>query len=68
MVAFAPTVVLAFSDPGLVRPLGGLIAGALVLALGAVSRRRAPVDVGAAVVVVLGLRQLARSWAACRAG
>jgi hypothetical protein len=59
VVAFAPTVVLAFTDPGLVRPLGGLIAGALVLALGAVSGRKAPVDVGAAAVIVLGLRQLA---------
>jgi hypothetical protein len=59
VVAFAPTVVLAFGDPGLVRPLVGLAAGAAVLAAGAVTGRRAPVDVGAAVVTVLGLRQLA---------
>ncbi|MBV9952269.1 MAG: hypothetical protein JO291_09980, partial [Acidimicrobiia bacterium] len=58
VVALAPTVVLACTDPGLVRPLGGLIAGALVLALGAVTGRKAPVDAGAAVVFVLGLRQL----------
>jgi hypothetical protein len=58
VVGFAPTVVLAFGDPGLVRPLGGLVAGALLLAAGAVAGRRAPVDIGATVVVLLGLRQL----------
>jgi hypothetical protein len=58
VVGLAPTGVLAFGDPGLVRPLAGLAAGAVVLAVGAVTARRAPVDVGAAVVVALGLRQL----------
>jgi hypothetical protein len=58
VVGFAPTVVAAFADPGLVRPLGGLIAGAVVLALGAITGRKAPVDIGAGVVIVLGLRQL----------
>lgn len=59
VLGLAPTVLVALGDPGLVRPLGGLVAGALVLMAGAVTRRRAPVDVGAAVVTLLGLRQLA---------
>ncbi len=58
VVAFAPTVLVAWQDPGLVRPLVGLAAGAIVLSFGAWTGRRAPVDVGVAVVVALGLRQL----------
>ncbi len=58
VLALAPTVLVGLTDPGLVRPLGGLVAGAVVLAIGAVTRRRAAVDVGVAVVVLLGLRQL----------
>lgn len=58
VVAFVPTVVAALSDPGLVRPLVALGAGAVVLAAGALAGRRAPVDVGTGVVVLLGLRQL----------
>jgi hypothetical protein len=58
-MALVPTVLLALDDPGLTRPLGGLVAGALVLVGGAVTRRRAAVDIGAATVVLLGLRQLA---------
>jgi hypothetical protein len=59
VMALGPTVYLALDDPGLVRPLGGLVAGAAVLVAGAVTRRRAAVDVGAVAVVLLGLRQLA---------
>jgi hypothetical protein len=59
IMAVAPTMLVALDDPGLVRPLGGLVAGAAVLVAGAVSRRRAAVDVGTITVVVLGLRQLA---------
>lgn len=59
VLALAPTVLVGLGDPGLVRPLGGLVAGAVVLVLGAVTRRRAAVDVGLAVVVLLGLGQLA---------
>lgn len=58
VVAFAPTVLVALQDPGLVRPLVGLAAGAIVLSVGAWTGRRAPVDVGVGVVVALGLRQL----------
>jgi hypothetical protein len=58
LVALAPTVAIALDDPGLVRPLGGLVAGVLVLVAGAASGRRAPVDIGAVTVAVLGLRQL----------
>jgi hypothetical protein len=58
VAALGPTVALALDDPGLVRPLGGLVAGVVVLVAGAISHRRAPVDVGAATVAVLGLRQL----------
>lgn len=59
VMALAPTAVLALGDPGVVRPLGGLVAGVVVLVGGALTRWRAPVDVGATTVVVLGLRQLA---------
>lgn len=59
VLGLAPTVIVGLGDPGLVRPLGGLVAGALVLVVGALSRRRALVDVGVAVVALLGLRQLA---------
>ena len=59
VVAFAPTVWLAFVDPGSIRPLVGLVAGALVLVAGAVWGKRALVDVGAATVAALGLQQLA---------
>lgn len=59
VVAFAPTVWLAFTQPGSIRPLAGLVAGALVLVGGAIWGKRALVDVGAAVVVALGLQQIA---------
>ena len=58
MVGLAPTTWLAFTDPGSVRPLCGLVAGAVVLVIGAAGGKRAFVDVGTAVVVALGLRQL----------
>ena len=59
VLCLAPTVVVGLGDTGLVRPLGGLVAGALVLVVGALTRRRALVDVGVAVVALLGMRQLA---------
>ena len=59
VVALIPSVWLSFTQPGSVRPLLGLVAGALVLIGGVVRGRRALVDVGTAVVVVLGLRQIA---------
>jgi len=59
VVALAPTVWLSFSEPGSVRPLIGLVAGAVVLVGGVTWAKRALVDVGAATVVILGLGQLA---------
>jgi hypothetical protein len=59
VTALGPTVVLAVIDGGAVRPLAGLVAGAAVLVLGAATGRRAPFDVGAAAVAILGVRQLA---------
>jgi hypothetical protein len=59
VVGFAPTVWLAFEQPGSIRPLVGLVAGALVLAGGVARGRKAPVDVGAATVVLLGIHQIA---------
>ncbi|HWJ96689.1 MAG TPA: hypothetical protein VNQ33_00935, partial [Acidimicrobiales bacterium] len=59
VVAFAPTVWLSFVEPGSLRPLVGLVAGALVLVGGAVWGKRALVDVGAAAVIALGLQQIA---------
>ena len=57
-MALGPTTLLALGDPGVVRPTVGLAAGAVLLGLGAMLRRRAPIDVGAAAVVVLGLQAL----------
>jgi hypothetical protein len=58
-VGLGPTVVLSITDPGSLRPLIGLVGGAAVLVVGAVTGRRAAVDLGAAAVAVLGIRQLA---------
>ncbi len=58
VAAVAPTLLLALDDPGLVRPLGGLAVGVALLVVGAFTRTRAAVDVGAVTVAVLGLRQL----------
>lgn len=57
--ALAPTALLGVDDPGLVRPLGGLAIGVVVLVVGAVTRQRAPVDVGAASVALLAAGRLA---------
>lgn len=57
-LALWPTALIALGDPGLTRQLVGLVAGAAVLAGGAVWRRRALVDVGGAAVAVLGLQAL----------
>ena len=59
VVGLLPTVLVSLTEPGLVRPLLGLAAGTVVLVAGALDGRKAPVDVGVVVVVVLGLRQLA---------
>lgn len=59
VVGLAPTVWLAFEQPGSLRPLVGLVAGALVLVVGVAKGRRALVDVGTATVALLGLQQLA---------
>ena len=45
----------SFANPGSVRPLVGLVAGAVVLVGGVTWGKRALVDVGAATVVILGL-------------
>lgn len=59
LVGLAPTVWFAFARTGTIRPLVGLIAGALVLVGGAAWGKRAMVDIGTVVVVALGLRQIA---------
>ena len=59
LVAAVPSGLVALGDPGMVRPLVLLASGAAVLAVGALVGKRAPVDVGLAVVAVIGLRQLA---------
>jgi hypothetical protein len=59
VIGFAPSAWLAFTEGGVARPLATLAAGGVVLALGALIGRRAAVDVGVAVVVALGLRQIA---------
>ncbi len=58
VMAVGPTALTALSDPGLVRQIVGLGLGAVLLAVGAGWRRRAPLDIGAAAVVVLGLHAL----------
>ena len=57
-MAVGPTVLLALYDPGITRLVTGLAVGALLLAVGAGSHRRAPFDVGIATIVVLGLHTL----------
>src|SRR5207248_326280 len=59
VTAMAPTVLLALGDPGLVRPLGALAAGAVLVLVGARQRWQAPLGVGGLTIVVLGLQQLA---------
>jgi hypothetical protein len=59
VVALAPTAWIALVEAGPVRPLVALVAGAAVLVAGAVRGLRAPFDLGAVTVVVLGVRQLA---------
>lgn len=58
-LALGPTAAVALADPGVARQAIGLVAGAVLLASGATWRRRAPIDVGAVAVVVLGLQVLA---------
>ncbi|MCU1371350.1 MAG: integral rane protein, partial [Ilumatobacteraceae bacterium] len=59
VVGLAPTVWLAFTEPGSIRPLAGLVAGAVVLVAGVAWSKRALVDAGTVTVVLLGLRQIA---------
>ncbi len=58
-MAVVPTALLALGDPGVARQASGLVIGAVLLGIGARLRRRAPLDVGAAVVIVLGFLVLA---------
>lgn len=53
-IALLPTAFVALEDPGLSRTLVCLVVGALLLAVGAAAGRRAPIDLGALVVVVVG--------------
>jgi hypothetical protein len=57
-MGIGPTALLALGDPGVTRQVVGLAVGGVALAVGAALRRRAPVDVGAAVVIVVGLQAL----------
>ncbi len=59
VVGLAPTVWLAFTETGSLRPLAGLVAGAFVLIGGVTWGKRALVDVGTVTVVALGLQQIA---------
>lgn len=59
VVGLAPTVWLSFTTPGSVRPLTGLVAGALVLVGGVTWGKRALVDVGTVAVVALAFEQIA---------
>ena len=59
VIGVAPTVVTSFGDPGSTRPIAALVAGVVILVAGAVTRRRAPVDIGAAAVATIALVQLA---------
>ncbi|QXC63003.1 hypothetical protein KSP35_09575 [Aquihabitans sp. G128] len=54
-----PTVFLSLGDPGLTRQAIGLAVGAVLLGFGVAARRRAPVDVGAVAVALIGLQALA---------
>lgn len=58
-MAVGPTVLLALGDPGVARQVIGLGLGALLLAAGVGWRRRAPVDVGVAALVVLAIQGVA---------
>ena len=60
LVAFGPAVLAALDDPHLVRPLIVLVAAALALVIGVVTRQRAPIAIGATGVGVLSLVQLGR--------
>lgn len=57
--ALVPTAVVALADPGLTRQLLALVGGAAALVAGVAWHRRAPVDVGTAVLVVVGGQALA---------
>ncbi|WP_421121985.1 SCO7613 C-terminal domain-containing membrane protein [Aquihabitans daechungensis] len=59
VVGLAPTVWLSFAETGSIRPLVGLVTGALVLVGGVVWGKRALVDVGTVTVAALGLQQIA---------
>ena len=59
VVALGPSVLLAIRDPGVLRPVSTVIAAAVVTLLGARWQRRAPVMIGAAALVALGVQQLA---------
>lgn len=57
-VALVPTALISVSDLGLLRQNLSLVAAIVLLGVGGVLRRRAPVDIGAAVALVVGAQVL----------
>jgi hypothetical protein len=51
-------VLLSLADPGLLRPVLTVAGAATVLLTGAHVRRQAPLTIGAAALVVLGIEQV----------
>jgi hypothetical protein len=58
LVGLGPSVLLSLADPGLLRPVLSVVAAATVMVVGAHVRRQAPLTIGAAALVVLGIEQL----------
>jgi hypothetical protein len=58
VVGLGPSVLLSLGDPGLLRPVLTVIAAAAVMLAGAQLRRQAPLTLGAAALVILGIEQL----------
>ncbi len=58
MVAAVPSVLAAWTDPGMVRPLSLAVGGVAVVLAGAHWRQQAPVVIGAITVAAVGVDQL----------
>jgi hypothetical protein len=58
LVGLGPSVLLSLADPGLLRPVLTVVAAATAMLIGAHVRRQAPLTIGAAALVVLGIEQL----------
>ena len=58
LVGLGPSVLLSLADPGLLRSVLSVVAAATVTLIGAHVRRQAPLTIGAAALVVLGIEQL----------